>query len=146
MFGVGGFTSVRADSDMNMSVVNDTNAFVGVEACKVPMTSNNPTTQSSTPVRIQVSNQFSSEFDVNEVDDRQGSGTLTPGKTNNIGPGETTEFTVVLADSDPQTVTIHVSNDYFSTTITSDVHSKSECSFHWLEANSNGNNGNSSSQ
>jgi hypothetical protein len=128
-FGVGGSSSVNADRGMNVSVVDDANAFVSVGACKAPMTSNNSTNPDTTQVRIQISNQFSSAFDVDEVENRQDTGPLNQNKTNNIGPGETAEFTVVLAASDPQTVTIHVSNDHFSATITSDIYSESACSF-----------------
>ncbi|WP_256297252.1 hypothetical protein [Haloarchaeobius salinus] len=77
--GSAGFSSVTAERGVSVSVVEDDQALVNVEAC---YTSANPNQGTQTPVTVRVTNQLPSALTVehvNDVDVTDGQETVAPG-------------------------------------------------------------------
>jgi hypothetical protein len=107
-----------------MTVIDDSNAYVGMDACEV---SNNSTERHVTAVQIQVRNQYTETFGIAAVENRVDTQSLPLEKTTNIEPGHAITFSVSLAASDPRTVRVHVSSDSFFAAVSGEIHERSAC-------------------
>ncbi|MFB6073153.1 MAG: hypothetical protein ABEJ88_09315 [Halobacterium sp.] len=116
-----GYSSVSADRGVQVNVVQSENAYVGVVACA----KGNGNGNGAAPVRIWVTNQYSSSFTVQSVEwaaDAGGHNGLSP--NDELDPGETAKYNSAFGGDE---VVVNVTAPGFNASVTVDVHSKWAC-------------------
>ncbi|MFC7096471.1 hypothetical protein [Halobaculum marinum] len=122
--GSAGFGSVAADRTVNVAVVDDEHAYVGVVACEK---GNDGPGSGTAPVRVRVTNRYSTTLTVDRItsaDADRTDGVHVDEGSVNVGNREA--FDVVFED-DVATVTVAVTADGFDATITNSVATKADC-------------------
>jgi hypothetical protein len=131
-----GFTSVSAERGVSVAVVDSENAYVNASACE----KSSGAGEGADPVRVTVTNQFSSDFTVDEIrwNDSAQPGNNTQKKFDRtLQPGESARFDPNFGDEE---VTVVVSGD-LDATVTVPVDGR--CNVNNVNNSSKGNNSNS---
>lgn len=129
--GSAGFSSVTADRGVSISVVEDDEALVNVEACD---TSANPNPGTQTPVKVRVTNQLPTDLTVEGVN-----GEAVPPGQATVPPGGAVIFNQAY-DSPVSAVTVELESEGGTgVTLSRTVVEKSSCPF---QAGNGGNSGN----
>lgn len=138
VFGTGGFGAVDADRGVEVSVVDDGAAYVGVVACEKPRRPNGAATRTnaspdvgSTPVRLWVTNRYEAELAVVEIREagvspRNRNAARRPAR---IPPGEDARFEVTFG-GDASRVTVDVEGADLAASVTRTVVPKRACPRH----------------
>lgn len=119
--GTAGFTAVDADRSVNVQVVDDDDAYVGVDACEV---ANDSSGSGGEPVRVDVTNRYTDPLTVDSVASDEADRTDRIDDDRTVGVGESERFTVVF-DDDVDAVVVEVAADGFHASITQSV--RGEC-------------------
>lgn len=138
VFGTGGFGAVDADRDVDVSVVDDEEAYVGVVACEKPKrpgetveSGNSSSAVGATPVRLWVTNRYGTAVEVVEV---RGDGVVAQNRdldrrSRSIEPGEEARFEFVFPGP-VRRVTVTVDGDAVSASVARPVRPRDRCPRH----------------
>jgi len=125
-----GFSSVSANRDVSVSVVDNENASIGVEACEMANTNssgnngvgngegggNNESTNSKS-TKVYVTNRYADSIDATAESSQK-----------SIKPGHVGKLPVTALED--ETVTVHASGDGIDATIHATVKNKADCDQH----------------
>jgi uncharacterized repeat protein (TIGR01451 family) len=126
--GSAGFSSVTADRGVSVSVVEDDQALVNVEAC---YTANSSNPGNQTPVTVRVTNQLPTDLTVESVNSED-----VPNGQQTVAPGGQVTFNQAY-DSPVSEVTVELESEGGTgITLTRTVVEKTNCPF---QAGNNGN-------
>ena len=125
-----GFTSVTADRAVDVSVVDQQEAYVGVVACA----KSDEAAERANPVRVWVTNRFTEPVTVTRIVGDTTSTYVPPSPHQTIEPGQERRYEPNFAT---HTVTIHVDGEGLDAEVTAPVHQKDSCP---VQAPSNGTN------
>lgn len=126
--GAAGFSDVSAERGVQISVVDDDEAYVGVQACHKQSAggTGNSDGGSATPVRVEVTNRYAGPFVVESIESDEGETVADDGE--HVGAGDSERFELTF-DGEVSTVTVDASADGFEASVTQTVVPKDECPF-----------------
>lgn len=124
--GTAGFSAVDADRAIEVNVVDDDEAYVGVVACAK---GNDSTGSGKESVRVRVTNRYTDNLTVTAITSVDAARTDdATGAEGTVATGERDHFEVVFAD-DVRQVTVDVTAQGFDVGVTRQVVAKSDCPF-----------------
>ncbi|MFC7165619.1 hypothetical protein [Halospeciosus flavus] len=115
--GSGGFTSVSAERSVEVSVVENSEAYVGVQVCNKP--SNKSQGNGTNPVRIHVTNRYREAFRVVAIYDDKGKHEINTV----LETGQAWSYNGHATEP----VAVEVTGDGLSANVTADVQPKNSC-------------------
>ena len=138
--GSSGFSAVDADRTVNVNVVENDEAYVGVVACE--KASKNGAGNGKAPVRVWVTNRYTEPLTVASIASNDADRTNKNANHDTVSVGHNERFETVF-DSEPDTVTVTVTADGFDASVTRTVTPKSECPYAMGSSDDSGSGGNS---
>lgn len=128
VLGSTGFSSVNAERNVEIAVVEQADSYVGVVACA----KSTETDSNSNPVHVWVTNRYTNELTVERIVGDDSNQYVPPSSQSTISPGQERRFEANFAS---ETATVHVTAAGLDAEITAPVQSKQSCPM-TMESNS----------